>query len=343
MHTHFRRFAGCVTFSAVLVLMVTGSALGQNRIIKGKVTNEKGELVVGAAVSIQGTDVKRDYKVKTDKKGEYFYMGIPFGEYRIVVRASGYQPDFVQGVKPTMAEESEINFTLKPGASDAKLPFEMTKQEIESIKQENANAEKQKAATGEVKSIFEGGLALAQQGKYAEAAVEYQKALEKDPKQPYIYANLADALSRANKMNEALEAYNKAIALKPDDAAMYTNMGVLLGKMGKTAESQEAFKKAASINPAAAAQNFFNLGATLVNSGKSADAAEAFKQAIAADPNFAEAYYQLGICLSGNPATIAESIKALKKYTEIGKNAEQVEVAKQLVAALEPQEKGKKK
>ena len=124
---------------------------------------------------------------------------------------------------------------------------------------------------------------------------------------------------------------------------MYTNMGVLLGKMGKTAESQEAFKKAASINPGAAAQNFFNLGATLVNSGKSADAAEAFKQAIAADPNFAEAYYQLGICLSGNPATISESIKALQKYIEIGKNAEQVEVAKQLIAALAPQEKGKKK
>ena len=343
MHKHFRRFAGCVTLSAVLVLMVTVPAASQNRIIKGKVTNEKGEPVVGAAVVIQGTDVKRDYPVKTDKKGEYFYMGIPFGEYRVIVRAPGYNPDFASGIKPTMAQESEVNFTLKPGKPDSKLPFELTPQELEKMKQERADAEKQKQATGEVKTLFEGGLALAQQGKYAEAAAEYKKAIEKDPQQPYVFANLADALSRNNQLPEALDAYQKAIALKPDDAAMYTNMGVLLGKMGKTAESQEAFKKAASINPGAAAQNFFNLGATLVNSGKSADAAEAFKQAIAADPNFAEAYYQLGICLSGNPATISESIKALQKYIEIGKNAEQVEVAKQLIAALAPQEKGKKK
>jgi tetratricopeptide (TPR) repeat protein len=114
--------------------------------------------------------------------------------------------------------------------------------------------------------------------------------------------------------------------------------------MGKTAESQEAFKKAASLNPGAAAQNFYNLGATLVNSGKPMDAAEAFKQAIAADANFAEAYYQLGICLSGSPATIPDAVKALQKYTEIGKNAEQIEVAKQLVIALQPpKDAGKKK
>ena len=153
---------------------------------------------------------------------------------------------------------------------------------------------------------------------------------------------MGDALARINQMPEALDAYQKAIAAKPDDAAIYTNMGVLLGKMGKMAESQEAFKKAASINPAAAPQNFFNLGATLVNSGRAADAAEAFKQAIAADPNYAEAYYQLGICQSGNPATIPDAIKALQKYTEIGKNAEQVEVAKQLIVALQPQSKGDK-
>jgi len=86
-----------------------------------------------------------------------------------------------------------------------------------------------------------------------------------------------------------------------------------------------------------------------VNSGRAADAAEAFKQAIAADANFAEAYYQLGICLSANQATIPDAIKSLQKYMQIGKNAEQVEVAKQLIQALQPQakektdEKGRKK
>ncbi len=322
--------------SLMLVLFLGIPALAQNRIIKGKVTDDKGQPVIGAEIRIQGLDVKREYQTKTDKKGEYFYMGIPYGQYRVVARAKGFQPDFATGIQPSISEERVVDFSLKPGP-DHKLAFELTPQEMERMKQEQAKAEKQKQSSAEVKTAFDAGLGLAQQGKYAEAIEEYKKALEKDPEQPYIQANMADALAKLNKNDEALAAYQKAISLKPDDAAMYTNMGVLLGKMGKTAESQEAFKKAASVNPAAAGQNFYNLGATLVNSGRSAEAADAFRQAIAADPNFAEAYYQLGICLSGNQTTIPDAIKALQKYVDIGQKADEVEVAKQLISALSAQ------
>jgi tetratricopeptide (TPR) repeat protein len=330
-----------IALSIALLMALAMPAMAQNRIIKGKVTNDKGEPVQGAEIKIAGTDVKREYSVKTDKKGDFFYMGLPFGEYRVIVRAAGYQPDFVQGVKPSISEERECNFKLNPG-QDRKLPFEMSSQELEKVKEEAKKAEKQKQSSAEVKAAFDAGLALAGQGKYEEAVVEYKKALEKDSEQPYILANMADALSKLNKNEEALQTYEKAIALKPDDGAMYTNMGVLLGKLGKTAESQEAFKKAASVNPGAAGQNFYNLGATLVNSGKAAEAVEAFKQAIAADPNFAEAYFQLGICMSGNQATIPEAVKALQKYIEIGQKPDQVEVAKQLIGVLggPPTEKG---
>ena len=339
MHEAFRRFS-IIAILLIAFTVLALPAMAQNRIIKGKVVNENGEPIQGAQVHIQGTDVKRDYNCKTDKKGEYFYMGIPFGEYRVVVRAQGYQPDFAQGIRPSIAQESTVDFKLNPGP-DRKLPFEMTSDERERLKQDVAKAEKQRQASADVKAAFDAGLEMAKQGKFAEAVEQYKKALEKDNDQPYIHANLADAYSRLNQNNEALAAYQKAIELKPDDAAMHTNMGVLLGKMGKNAESQEEFKKAASINPAAAAQNFYNLGATLVNSGRTADAAEAFKQAIAADANFAEAYYQLGICLSAGQGTIPDAIKSLQKYIQIGKNAEQVEVAKQLIQALQPQSKEK--
>ncbi len=334
MHNSIRKVGVPAIFLIALTLTFSLPLMAQNRIIKGKVTNDKGEPVAGAQIYIQGMDVKREYKVPTDKKGEYFYMGIPYGQYRVVCRAQGYQPDYVQGIQPSISEERVVDFKLNPG-QDHKLPFEMSAQEIEKLKQDQVKAEKQRAAGAEVKAAFDNGLKLAAEGKYAEAIVEYKKALEKDPEQPYVLANMADALSKNNQNDEALASYQKAIALKPDDAAMYTNMGVLLGKMGKVAESQEAFKKAASVNPGAAGQNFYNLGATLVNSGKVAEAAEAFKQAIAADPNFAEAYYQLGLCLSGNQTTIPDAVKALQKYIQIGQKADQVEVAKQLIQVLQ--------
>jgi len=112
-------------------------------------------------------------------------------------------------------------------------------------------------------------------------------------------------------------------------------MGVALNKAGKVAESQEAFKKAAALNPGSAAQSFYNLGVTMFNSGHVDDAADSFKKAIAADPNFAEAYFQMGICLSADTKTAPAAIEALKKYIEIGKKPDQVDVAKQLIKALE--------
>ena len=188
MHRDSRRLVAFAGASALLVLLISVLAPAQNRIIKGKVTNEKGEPIVGAAVLIQGTDVKREYTVKTDKKGEYFYMGIPYGVYRVVVRAQGYRPDFAENVRPNINQESEIPFTLKPGA-DHKLAFELSPQELEKLKQEASKAEKQKEAAGEVKTLFDAGLQLAQQGKYAEAVAEFKKALEKDPERRHRSAS----------------------------------------------------------------------------------------------------------------------------------------------------------
>jgi len=316
-----------------LVLILALPAAAQNRIIKGTVTDDAGKPLQNVQISIQGMDVSRQYNVKTDKKGQYLYMGIPGGQYRVVARLKGFEPDFVAGLSPNISAESVANFQLKPGV-DRKLSFEMTPEEQEKAKADQAKNESKQKMAGEVKTIFDAGLAMAQAGKYAEAIVEFKKALALDPDQPYIEANMGDAYSKSDKLEDSLAAYQRAIALKPDDPAILTNLGVVLGKMGKTAESQEAFKKAAAMNPAAAAQNYYNLGATMVNSGKMPEAADAFRQAIAADPGFAEAYYQLGMCLSGNDATIPDAIKALQKYIEISKAPEQIEVAKQIISAL---------
>src|SRR5436309_9811154 len=148
MHQDYRRLVAFAGALALLVLLIPTPAPAQNRIIKGKVMSEKGEPVEGAAVVIQGTDVKREYTVKTNKKGEYFYMGIPFGVYRVIVRAPGYQPDFAENIRPNISQDSEIPFTLKPG-QDHKLAFELSKAELEQIKQQQGKAQQQKQTISE--------------------------------------------------------------------------------------------------------------------------------------------------------------------------------------------------
>lgn len=322
---------------AALLLTLALPVAAQNRAIKGKVTDLQGKPVADAQITIEGTDIARILHTKTDKKGEYMYiLGLQVGTYRVVVRKEGYKPEYEEKIRPNMGEEAEVDFTLTPG-KDFKLPFEMTDEEKKKYIEQYEKQQKRMKFSEAVKTHFNNGVGLSDQGMYDAALDEFKQAVELDPEQPAIFGRMADAYAHLDKNEEAVEYYKKAIALAPDDPNFLTNMGVVLSKMGKTDESQAAFKKAAEMNPDSAAKNYYNLGVTLVNSGNTAGAAEAFKQAVAADPKYAEAYYQLGMALSGNQDTIPAAIDALKKYLEIGGKPDQAEIAKQIIAALEKQ------
>jgi tetratricopeptide (TPR) repeat protein len=322
-----------ITLALLLTLALPAAA--QTRSLKGKVTDEKGQPVADAQITIQDMDMARTLNAKSNKKGEWVYiLGLQFGgTYRVIVRKAGYQPQYKTNIRPQSGDELAVDFTLVPG-QDQKLPFEMTDADRKEFEKQNEQNAKKRQFSAEVQAFYENGVKLSDSGMYAEAIVEFNKVLEKLPEQPIVIARVAEAYLKLDKNEESLANYKKAIELNPSEPSLYTNMGVVLSKLGKTAESQEAFKKAAALNPAAAAQSFYNLGVTLVNSGKTPEAAEAFKQSIAADSNFAESYYALGMALSGQQDTIPAAIEALKKYIAIGKKPDQVEIAKQIIAAL---------
>jgi tetratricopeptide (TPR) repeat protein len=333
MCSPIRKLGLFLVLPLVFGLLFSQMIFAQARNLNGKVTDDKGQSVVGATVTILGMDSNRKYPTKTDKKGEWVYMNIASGRYRIVVRAPGFNPGGQEGITPAIGF-TPINITLTPGDPNLKLPFELTPEEQAKLKQEQEKLQARSKMAGEIKAFFEAGRDLVTKGQYPEAIAEFKKALEKVPDEPTVLANLADAQLKSGQNEEALANFEKALAVSPEDASLWTNKGVVLGKLGKTAESKEAFKKAAALNPAAAAQNFYNLGATLVNAGQAKEAAEAFRQAVASDANYAEAYYQLGLCLSGDPATMAEAVQMLQKYIQIGKDPNNVGVAKELIQAL---------
>jgi Tfp pilus assembly protein PilF len=328
------RFIGFATPALLFIGLLLTSimpAVAQNRILLGKVTDDKGQPVADAQILIQALEATQNLSTKTDKKGQYKYLlGAP-GTYRIIVRKAGFQPQYKE-TRPALGEETEVDFQLVQG-QDIKFPFEMTDAEKEQARQLASQSEKRKQFSTEVKAHFDLGVQMSEQGKYAEAVDEFGKALEKDPKQPGILSRQAEAYAKLGKNEEALSAYEKAIALNPNDAESLTNMGVVLNKLGKVSESQDAFKKAAAI-PGASAQSLYNLGATLFNAQQTDEAAESFKKAIAMDPSFAEAYFQLGICLSGKPDTMPGAVEAFKKYIAIGKKPDQIDLAKQMIQAM---------
>jgi tetratricopeptide (TPR) repeat protein len=330
MRSQYRKL-GLVLILCIGLLM-SPAVFAQNRGFTGKVTNDKGEPVINAKVAITGISSKRVYNTNTNKKGEWVWMNLPGGQYYIVVRAEGYNPGIQQ--KDAAVGLSPVEIKLEPGNPNLKFPFEMTPEEQKKLEAEKGKADQAAKMIGEIKQFFDAGRAMAEQSNYPGAIEQFKKAIEKAPEEPTVLANLADAYYKNNQYQEAVDTYLKAVTLKPTDAALLTNLGVVYGKMGKTAESKDAFQKAANLDPAAAAQNFYNLGATLVNAGQTKEAAEAFRQAIKADPTYGEAYYQLGLSLSGDPATMTEAVQMLNQYIKIGKDATNIDVAKQLILAL---------
>jgi tetratricopeptide (TPR) repeat protein len=317
-----------------LLLVLSISAQAQNRSINIKVTDESGQPVVDAKIKIEGTDVYRVLNGKTDKKGGFYQLlGQQAATYRIIARKDGFQPTFKENIRPELGEEIPVELQLKAG-SDYKLPFEMSDADRAEYQKKLEAQKKQQQFSKEVRAHFDKGVELFNLGQFDEALTEFNAALAVDPKQPGIQARVGDCYAKLNKNEEAVAAYDKAIELEPNDGSLYALKGVALGRLGKTAESQEMFRKSAELDPKGAGLNFYNLGVTLYNAGDMEKAADAFKQSVASDANYAESYYLLGMSLSGSEASFADAIAAFKKYIEIGKKADQVQISKDMIPAL---------
>ena len=140
------------------------------------------------------------------------------------------------------------------------------------------------------------GLALANQGKDAEAIPLYQKATNLNPKFAPAYNNWGNALAKQGRDAEAIALYEKATNLDPKYALAYSNWGVALAKRGKNAEAVLLFEKATTLDPKLALA-YNNWGETLAEQGKNAEAIPLFEKATTLDPKYWLAYNNCGDAL----------------------------------------------
>ncbi|HKU82932.1 MAG TPA: tetratricopeptide repeat protein [Candidatus Nitrosocosmicus sp.] len=75
-----------------------------------------------------------------------------------------------------------------------------------------------------LKQLYENGILLHNQGKFAEALECYDKALAIDPKSPIVLSNKGLSLHNQGKFAEALECYDKALAIDPQDEFIIKRM-----------------------------------------------------------------------------------------------------------------------
>ena len=127
------------------------------------------------------------------------------------------------------------------------------------------------------------GLALQDQGNTEEAVGKLQTSVRLDPANATAYVHLAQALESKGDSKGALGAYNKALKLVPTSAHVHNRLGHLLASQGDWQGAANEWQHTTELQPDYA-YAYANLGEALEQIEQKKEALEAYKQAVILDP-----------------------------------------------------------
>jgi tetratricopeptide (TPR) repeat protein len=339
--------------------------------VKGVCRDVQGNPMADAIIVWTNTDNGQKYQLKTNKKGEYFSLGVSPGKYNIMVyksaddaKSGAKELDKVSGF-PVQLDENTLDFDLKKEQENAAKGQGLTP---EQLKQQQEQQEKQKKEVTTVKSLndkLNAAKAAADAGDFDTAITQLTEANALDPSRDLIWFKLGDyyrlsapkqtdPAEKQKRLDSAVEAYQKAVDLRKaappskdptqdakNLAAYYNNLADAYYKAHKVDDAVKTYEVAAQVDPSSAAQSYFNIGAVYTNAGRVDDANAAFDKCLAADPTRAEAYYQKGVNLLGKATLkgdktvpVPGTVEALQKYLELSPTGPNAQSAKDLLATL---------
>jgi len=262
--------------------------------VTGKVIDPDGKPIVGAEVVFVNRDSGRTFKMKTDKKGEYFSQGLDQGDFDITVSRDGQQLAKLEKQKVYVGQMGDVNNLGFRNKFDFNLPHKSDKTAAEEADIEKA------------KSGYERAVALINEGKYDEALAELQPLAEKDPTQWVVPWQMALAYSGLNRKEEAEAAFKKTIELNPTNARLYNELGRFYMKNKRMDEARTQFETAANLSPEEAPIFWYNLAVTFYNAGDLRASIDPLTKVVELDPGHANAHFYLGVCLFGTSESKVE-------------------------------------
>ncbi len=365
MKKHFAIFL----FTLLALVLCVPPVFGQSGSAKGVCKDAQGNPITDGMVVWANQDTGQKYTLKTNKKGEYFSLGITPGKYNITLyknaddMKAGKEIDHVNGFQAKL-EDNNVDFDVKKEQEEAAKGKGIS---AEQLKQMQEQQEKQKKETNTVKALNEklnAAKTAADAGDYDTAIASLNEANQVDPSRDLIWFKLGDyyrmsatkqtdPAEKQKRLGSAVEAYQKAIDLKKaaandkdpnasaNLAAYYNNMAEAYAKSNKVDDAVKTYELAAQADPTHAAQYYFNTGAVLTNAGKVDDALGAFDKVIAADPTRADAYYWKGVNMIGKATLQGDKMvappgtaEAFQKYLELQPTGTYADAAKQMLTSI---------
>lgn len=304
-----RSLLGVLVIGAIVFLAAPASA--QTGAVKGKVVDGQGNPIDGAKITIQSADsAARKYETKSNKKGEFFQIGLAPGNYKVSAEKDKLYQSF--DVRVRLGDPMNINFSLVPGAGPA-----------------NSEEAAKKAAA--LRASFDEAVSLSQAGKNEEAIAKFNEVATAAPTCATCFANIGAIHLKASKYDDAEAAYKKALEVDPNLMAAKTGlMNVYNAQRKFDLAEKMAAEVAAGASTGTGGGNpdaLYNQGVVQWNANKFQEAQHAFEGALKADPNHAESHFMLGKVFI-NLGKLAEAATEFETYLKLapdGPNAKEAQ------------------
>jgi tetratricopeptide (TPR) repeat protein len=261
---------------------------------------------------------KMRFEQVTGKKGDWSFLGLGTGNWDLTAIAPGFMPQTKALYVSQLGVNPKVTVTLQ------KIP---------------------KAGSGLVAdeatfALLEKGNQLYKDAKFAEALVQFQQFLEKNPNLYQIQVSIGDCYREMGEYDKAVENYNKVLELAKSDPALGKEMSAkaLAGigncflKQGKIPEAQNFFKQSIENSPKDETLAY-NVGEIYFSNQGYDDAIHYFEMATQIRPEWPDPYIKLGYVYL-NKADNPKAIENFEKFLKLEPEGERAALVRNILNAV---------
>ncbi|MCC5899846.1 MAG: tetratricopeptide repeat protein [Phormidium sp. BM_Day4_Bin.17] len=135
-------------------------------------------------------------------------------------------------------------------------------------------------------------------GRYSDAIVAYQQAVQLKPDYHQAWSNQGSALFHLQRYPEAIAAYNRALSIYPDYPEAWNNKGGALSKLGQYEEALAAYDRAVELKPDYV-EAWNNRGLALMELKRYKESVASYNRAVKLKPDYIEAWNNRGLAFAG--------------------------------------------
>ena len=315
---------------AWMMTLVATPARAQNGNLKGRVIDEAGKPVADVEITLDFVgDYVRQYKVKTDSKGNWIKAGMPSGGGVWTLTAvKGDLSGQIKGVRVVIGEMTTVpDITIKAGGVKGGETANLSNDEIEK------RNKKQK----ELEQLFTDANTAIEAGNLDEAITKLTQMTTELPKCGACFSKLGDIYVKKNDLAQAEPAYLKAIEIDPTQAAVYNALASVYNSQKKFDDAAKMSAKANELGGASPTGNnaeaVYNQGIIFWNQGKIPEATAQFAKAVELDPKMADAQYWYGMALV-NAGKLPDAKKPFTEYLKLAPTGQYADTAKAMLAMI---------